>query len=312
MKALPDWISLVLRFTGITNAVWGVTFALFTGTMLRWAEMPVPEVLFPWKVTGYVSVVFGIAYILAAANPMRHIMIVGTGFVIKFTGTTMIIGYLLGDAITIQLLLFFTVRDGLWTIVFAVMLYHIFKAWQAPSPPKTRGDQSDGLLDGFSTQKGDSLDELSFSRPLFLVFLRHFGCTFCREAIGVLREKRESIEGEGMQIIFVHMGDPGQADRYFEKYRFQGATHVSDPDCILYQRFQLKRGSFNQLFGLKSWVRGFQAGVLKGYGLGKLVGDGFRMPGVFVLYRGKIVKAYRHTHAADQPDYQDLASCELV
>lgn len=312
MKSLPDWIALLLRFAGITNAVWGLTFTLFTETMFRWAEMPVPEMLFSWKMTGIISIIFGAAYFMAAANPLRHMLIIGTGFFIKLAGAVMIFSYLADDAISTRLALFFTLKDASWAIVFAVVLYFIFKAWQLPNSEQHQNTSLKESLNGFQTQEGDALGDLSFRKPVYLVFLRHFGCTFCREAIAELKDKKAAIEAEGMQIVFVHMGTPEEAEQYFERYGYRQAVHISDPGCMLYNTFRLRRGSFFQLFGLRSWIRGFEAGILKGYGVGKLVGDGFRMPGVFVLYKGEIIKEYRHSHAADRPDYEALASCELV
>jgi len=312
MKALPDWIGIVLRFAGITNAVWGLTFALFTDIMLRWAGMPVPDLLFSWKMTGLVSVIFGAAYFLAASDPLRHVLIVTTGFFIKITGAILMVDYLLSDTISTRMALFFTLKDGLWAIVFTVILYYIFKAGQHPEKGAQQNLSLADTLDKFHTQEGDSLYELSFQKPLFLVFLRHFGCTFCREAIGEIQAMRHEIEAEGVKIVFVHMGQTAEAEQYFDKYGFEAPSHVSDPQCVMYNTFHLKRGSFRQLFGLKSWIRGFEAGILRGYGVGRLVGDGFRMPGVFVIYKGEVIKEYRHRHAADRPDYQGLASCELA
>ena len=312
MKSLPDWIGILLRFAGITNAVWGLTFALFTDTMFRWAEMPVPELLFSWKMTGIISVIFGAAYFIAATNPLRHMLIVVTGFFIKLAGAIMIFSYLADDAISTRLALFFTLKDASWAVVFAVVLYYIFKAWQLPDDVRNQHASLKETLNAFQTQQGDSLGDLSFRKPVYLVFLRHFGCTFCREAIGELKGKKAAIEAEGMQIVFVHMGSPSEAEQYFKRYGYQQAVHISDPACTLYNTFRLRRGSFFQLFGLRSWIRGFEAGILKGYGVGKLVGDGFRMPGVFVIFKGEIIKEYRHSHAADRPDYEALASCELA
>jgi hypothetical protein len=41
------------------------------------------------------------------------------------------------------------------------------------------------------------------------------------------------------------------------------------------------------------------------------VGDGFRMPGVFLVHQNKILKSYKHQSAADVPDYQKLSICEI-
>ena len=47
----------------------------------------------------------------------------------------------------------------------------------------------------------------------------------------------------------------------------------------------------------------FQAAILSRHGVGKLVGDGFQMPGAFLVKRNQIVKAYRHETSASRPDY---------
>ncbi|MEZ5059893.1 MAG: AhpC/TSA family protein, partial [Saprospiraceae bacterium] len=55
------------------------------------------------------------------------------------------------------------------------------------------------------TNEGANLLEVSSQKPVMLIFLRHFGCTFCRESLADLAEQRAGIEETGMQIIFVHM-----------------------------------------------------------------------------------------------------------
>jgi hypothetical protein len=47
--------------------------------------------------------------------------------------------------------------------------------------------------------------------------------------------------------------------------------------------------------------------VLAGHGIGPLVGDGFQMPGAFLIRDGRVSAAYRHRHAADRPDCGALA-----
>ena len=59
------------------------------------------------------------------------------------------------------------------------------------------------------------------------------------------------------------------------------------------------------------WRRGYEAGVKAGHGVGKLAGDGFRMPGVFLLVDGLVVKDFRHQTAADRPDFRALAGCPV-
>ena len=142
------------------------------------------------------------------------------------------------------------------------------------------------------TNEGHTIGELSTRQPIMLIFLRHFGCTFCREALSELSHKRSALEAKGAKLVFVHMADAETANRYFTRYNLEGAEHVSDPDCQYYTAFGLVKGNFRQLFGLSSWIRGFQAGVVEGHGIGKQMGDEFQMPGVFVVQGNRIREHY--------------------
>ncbi len=165
------------------------------------------------------------------------------------------------------------------------------------------------LLQEMVTSEGDNLNELSFRQPVLLVFLRHFGCTFCREALADIARKRDQIEATGSKIVFVHMTENNIAERYFNRYELPGVAHISDPECHFYAAFGLVKGSMTQLFGLQSWIRGFQAGIMEGHGIGPMLGDGFQMPGVFVLQEGQVVESFLHKLASDRPDYLELARC---
>ena len=165
------------------------------------------------------------------------------------------------------------------------------------------------LLGEMQTNEGEMLLTLSQNRPVLLVFLRHFGCTFCREALADISKERQYIEDMGIKIVFVHMTDDTIAERYFNRYGLEGTTHISDPEKRFYQGFGLIKGNFNQLFGLQSWIRGFSAGVVSGHGIGPQLGDGFQMPGVFVIYKGKVEESFIHKLASDRPDYVELAKC---
>jgi hypothetical protein len=80
-------------------------------------------------------------------------------------------------------------------------------------------------------------------------------------------------------------------------------AQISDPKATLYKAFGLPRGSLRMLFGPKVLWRGFQAGILKRHGVGALAGDGFQMPGLFLVFHGQILRSFRHQSVADRPDY---------
>ena len=163
-----------------------------------------------------------------------------------------------------------------------------------------------------TTNRGETLNDMSQQSPVMLVFLRHFGCTFCREALRDLGKLRKDIEEEqGVQLVFVHMSPIDYAEKMLKKFGLEGVAHISDPFCELYLDMGLDKGTLKQLFGLRMWTRGFQVGILEGLGVGRQRGDGFQMPGYFVLDERKIVESYIPKDAADHPDFLELGSCAL-
>lgn len=164
-------------------------------------------------------------------------------------------------------------------------------------------------LDVMVTNQHRALGELTEQQPVLLVFLRHFGCTFCREAIDELSKRKADIEAIGTKIVFVHMADDATAENFFVEYNFPTAEHISDPLCSFYKEFGLIKGSTSQLFGLSNWARTVETGLLKGYGWGREIGDGFQMPGVFVLFDRQVKESYIHKYVSERPDYNKMAEC---
>lgn len=162
-------------------------------------------------------------------------------------------------------------------------------------------------LRDMTTSRGRTVAALSHTQPVLLVFLRHFGCTFCREALQDLSNNLSRIERLGAGLVLVHMSDDKTANEYFDSYQLSGVEHVADPGCKHYRTFGLAKGTARQLFGLHSWIRGFQAGVIDGHGVGyRPLGDGFQMPGVFVIKDGQVSGKFIHKLAGDRPAYVDL------
>jgi peroxiredoxin len=165
------------------------------------------------------------------------------------------------------------------------------------------------VMEAMITNRGISLKDESVAQPIMLVFLRHFGCTFCREALADISDNRETIEKMGVKIVFVHMSDAGAAETFFQSYGLPGAAHISDPMCQFYAAFGLVKGSFRQLYGLRSWMRGFQSVVIEGNGYGAEMGDASQMPGIFIIHAGKVLGSFIHQYSSDRPNYLELARC---
>ena len=173
-------------------------------------------------------------------------------------------------------------------------------------PGARRSNQIDsGLLTAFVSQTGETLAALA-EKPLFLVFLRHFGCAFCREAVADLAEKRQAIEAGGTSLAFVHLGTEEKARWFFKPYGLLDVPRFSDPDGRLYESFGLVRAELRQYLNAESILRMLGA-LVRGHFIGFPAGDIERMPGAFRVDQGKIQNAFRHKLVSDRPDYLSLA-----
>jgi hypothetical protein len=166
------------------------------------------------------------------------------------------------------------------------------------------------VWDEARTANGRTIAELSREQPVLVVFLRHFGCAFCREAVAQLERERAAIEREGVRLAFVHMGDETEGEAFLARHGLAGVDHVSDPEQRLYRAAQLRQGAGRQLLSARILRRGVSA-ALHGHLAGRIAGDARQLPGVFLVVDGETVRGFRHADAADRPDYLELAACPL-
>jgi peroxiredoxin len=161
------------------------------------------------------------------------------------------------------------------------------------------------ILEAIYTNKGNDLRKLAEENCVMLVFLRHFGCAFCREALDDFSQIKDPLCSRNIKLVFVHMAEEDLGDQYLEEYGLKDEEHISDPDMSLYEYFGLQQGSFRELFGLKVWTRALS--VKQNTDTKGNLGNMKQMPGVFMLQGGKIVSSFIHKSAGDRPDYLAIA-----
>ena len=164
------------------------------------------------------------------------------------------------------------------------------------------------VLERYRTESGHTLLSLLDESPILLIFLRHFGCSFCREALDRVSKVQGQLQARGVRPVFVHLGSQDRARPYFDYYKLPHAERVSNPDASLYT---------NPVFGLlrtnpllhflnpKVWL-GWVRSAFRRYGIGMIHEDAHQMPGVFFLRDRAIVRSFRYRTIADQPDYLKL------
>src|ERR1700677_768845 len=97
-----------------------------------------------------------------------------------------------------------------------------------------RSNLADSLRE-FHTETGLSLLDLVDESPVVLIFLRHFSCAFCAQALDRVSQVRTQIQAKGVRPVFVHLGSPERAKPYFDYYHLTDIERISNPEATLYQ-----------------------------------------------------------------------------
>lgn len=300
----------VLRAAGTFHLGLAVTALHSPSTLLRYLSpgQPVPHGLGSESLgaAAVLTAVLGAGFWFASGDAFRHWPVVLMGFLAKST---------IGVGIGLEILrhrldpvawLVVILDNLVWTLAFAVLIHGryemLLRIRRTVSPDILR------FALRRKTQYGITLDEHSRLTPVLLVFLRHTGCMFCREALADLARQQQEIEALGARLVLVHMGNEAQAAAFFTHYGLENVPRISDVERNLYRAFALSRASLICLISPRVWWRAFQVSILGRHGVGPLAGDGFQLPGAFLIFHGEIVRTYRHQSPADRPDYLALVT----
>jgi hypothetical protein len=159
---------------------------------------------------------------------------------------------------------------------------------------------------GVNLSPGRLSDQLG-SEMTLLVFLRHFGCMFCRETLADMRAISEG-DTRFPTPLFFYQGSPIEGKAFLRRY-WPSLRAVADPSAEFYRGFGLKRGGPLKTLGPAVWA-GKTLANAKGHRNGMITGDIWRMPGIFLAREGRLVWAHEYRHVADHPDYQQI--CEIA
>ena len=162
------------------------------------------------------------------------------------------------------------------------------------------------ILASIHTESGATLLALTEQSPVLLVFLRHFGCSFCRQAISDVADLKSELAAKNVRPVFIHLGTPERAAPFFAYYGIPDVERISDPEASLYRSFDLARQNPFTHFFIPKVVLSWLTGSVKKYGIGKIQEDAHQMPGIFFLKEGRIVRSFRYKTIADQPNYRKL------
>lgn len=289
----------ILKLGSLYHFIGGGIFLIFSSSLVHFFNVSESSHLF-LQVVGVFYLVFSIGYYFSSNYIEENWLFVLMALVEKVLfglyGIFLVTRFGLNPAA----ISFFIVDAIVWICLLYRILDFIYAYNNYEEDSKTSFAD---LAKMVRTNKGDRLIELSNKRPLLLVFIRHLGCTFCRETVSEISEIENKIKEKNLEPVFVHLSDPSFGDKFFGEYFNHEVSHISDPTRVLYRALKIKRGSLWQLYGLKTWYRGIVAAIFKGHGGVKSIeGDVMQLGAYFILDKGQIVFSHYNGNASEQFD----------
>lgn len=304
-------MSTVLVAAGIYNIAFGIWAVCWPHLWFDWSGMERSRYPELWQSIGMIVGVFGVGYLIASRNPIRHWPIVLVGFLGKVFGPIGFIKAIYTGALPLSSAWITITNDLIWWIPFALILWKTLQFKVGKPITKEAPYSLDEAAKSYQLSSGETLAEASTDQAVTLVFLRHFGCTFTRQILHNLQDLKAQAESNGSQLVLVHMLQHGDEQDYLSATASSSIARIADPNCELYRAFGLGKGGFFELFGPRVWLQGAFS-LFKGCGAGHLAGDGLQMPGAFLYQDGKILSAQPARSASDLPNFSELFRIEPV
>jgi hypothetical protein len=156
-------------------------------------------------------------------------------------------------------------------------------------------------------ESSKNLWTLSFEKKCLMVFLRHFGCLFCKNMIADISMEKEWLKQQGYHIVFVHQSDPSVSKEFFKQFGLESYFEISDPYRTCYKSFEI--GSANALHLLNPQaIYGAWESYLQGHRMSEKDGNIWQMPGLLILHEGDILKRHQFKHIGEIPNIRNFSN----
>ncbi len=175
----PAWMAVVLTLAGGYNLTWGLLALVAPYWLYRMGGMadapgkPLENVEL-WQGIGVMVGIWGLGYLIAANDPLRHWGLVLIGFVSKLMGMLGVVNGVLTGQFAVAALWTNVFNDIIWLVPFALILLRAYRVAldEANAMPPGGFDQA---IETVKSAEGVSLAALSKKAPTLVVFLRHLG-----------------------------------------------------------------------------------------------------------------------------------------
>ncbi len=121
-------------------------------------------------------------------------------------------------------------------------------------------------------------------QSVMVVFVRHFGCVFCRQQLSELREIIPEIRNAGVELAVIGNGTWNFIQGFKEAIGLKSLSVYTDPSLATYKAAGMDRGR-TAMLDARWIVKGLKA-FFSGHRQASTQGDALQLGGVLVVARG--------------------------
>ncbi len=147
--------------------------------------------------------------------------------------------------------------------------------------------------------------------PLVVVFMRHFGCAFCREHLILLGRAHEDIRAAGGEVVAIFQYS-AESTENFCRSRGVPFDCLGDPQRAGYRAAGLGRGPRKEYIGINVFKQRKRARSV-GARVGMPKGDVAQRPGTFVVdMNGGTAFAHYNKDSTDNPTVEAVLEAVAI
>jgi hypothetical protein len=124
---LKPWMNYLLWFVGGYNILAGLGMMIFYHEGFRFLDLPKPELMLPLQLVGMLVGLFGVGYWMVAWNPVENRNVLTLGFLSKFLGSLLGIGYLVVGKMPLAFLPILFFADIIYLAPFLVIIGRLYR-----------------------------------------------------------------------------------------------------------------------------------------------------------------------------------------
>ena len=127
MTPLRPWMRFVLQFVGVFNLLAGAAMICLYHEGYKLLGVPKPELVLPVQVMGILVALFGVGYLLVAANPIENRNLLMLGFWSKAISSVAALSYVVDGQLSWWFAVVVFLSDVIYLPPFYVILRRLYR-----------------------------------------------------------------------------------------------------------------------------------------------------------------------------------------